>query len=184
MVILPYKYEEYKGFIMSQREGVYNVFKSFIDKEYFDVIIEIGTWFGGFAYMLSDMFGSRFHTYDVKDNTIGNVRDKILLNKSSIYIENVFKSDSILKLIESGGRLLLLCDGGDKSEEIRFFSPFLKSGDVVMAHDFFPSKEEHDPNHWRSCEVTSDDFNYSYLKEYKDYTEVFKPYVWGIRVKV
>lgn len=184
MSTLPYKYEEYKTFVMSQREGVCEVFKFFLDKEDFDIVIEIGTWFGGFAYMLSDLLGKKFHTYDISDNTLNGVRENILSNNSHIHIEDVFKSYSIINLIKSDGKTLLLCDGGNKTEEIKVFSAMLKPNDVIMAHDFFVSKETHNPNYWRSCEVTTSDFNYNYLKEYKEYTDMFIPYVWGIRIKI
>lgn len=45
-----------------------------------------------------------------------------------------------INLIESRiklpGTSLVLCDGGNKVQEFLTFSPFLKPGDVIAAHDF------------------------------------------------
>ena len=38
--------------------------------------------------------------------------------------------------IQRSGRTLVLCDGGGKRFEVPSISPFLKSGDIIMAHDY------------------------------------------------
>jgi len=184
MLQLPYKYEKYKSFKMSQKEGISGIFKNFLAYEYFDTIIELGTWWGGFSYMLSDLVGRRLYSYDIKDFTLEGVKNLSIENGASFFIEDIFKSKNIKELITNGGRVLLLCDGGDKIREVKEFSVLLKTNDIIMAHDFFESKEVHDSDLWGSCEITSKDFDYSYLQTYKNYTNIFIPYVWGIRIKI
>ena len=36
---------------------------------------------------------------------------------------------------------LLLCDNGNKPEEVRLLAPYLKDGCVIMAHDYSETKE-------------------------------------------
>lgn len=35
----------------------------------------------------------------------------------------------------------MLCDGGDKVKEFQTFSPYLRSGSYIMAHDYSESRE-------------------------------------------
>jgi cephalosporin hydroxylase len=74
-----------------------------------------------------------------------------------IYDEKV--KDFIKKVINNDGKTLLLCDG-DKVREFNIYSDFLKSGDIIMCHDFAfdysKFQDLKDNNSWYGCEVTWD----------------------------
>jgi hypothetical protein len=53
---------------------------------------------------------------------------------------NLETLSEIKSLIQTSGRTLILCDGGDKETEFKILSRFMKDGDVIMLHDY-----EHDP---------------------------------------
>ncbi len=43
---------------------------------------------------------------------------------------------SIQMAIAPEARALIFCDGGDKPREIRTYGPILRSGDLILAHDY------------------------------------------------
>lgn len=43
--------------------------------------------------------------------------------------------------IKREGTTLILCDGGSKINEFNILSKYLKSGDIIMAHDYVDTKE-------------------------------------------
>jgi cephalosporin hydroxylase len=49
----------------------------------------------------------------------------------------------IQSLIQLPGKTLVLCDGGNKEKEFELYSNFLKSGDVIMLHDYAHSLEDY-----------------------------------------
>ena len=54
-----------------------------------------------------------------------------------VFFQDCFQEvESIKALIEQPGRVMVLCDGGDKITEFDLFSGYLKEGDVIMCHDF------------------------------------------------
>jgi hypothetical protein len=131
----------YNGIQMSQCLGVYVG----LNPDYlstFTNIIEIGTYNGGLTSWLFDNLkeGGKLISYDI-DGTINQANRKdIDFRVESCFDEQPFKD--IIELIQSEGRTLVVCDGGDKPKEFNTFSEYLKSGDVIIAHDFAESEEE------------------------------------------
>lgn len=181
----PERYEYYKGYSMAQRVGVIDIFNKLFEKEKFDIVIEIGTGIGmnGFAYYLCEKFQKKFYTFE-----IGRIKDaelKMMMESTGAHVirENIFKTNTIKKLIEQDKRVLLLCDGGDKPKEVKQFGQLLKTGDVVMAHDYFKTRQDQNDDIWWTCETVARDMDLRFLREDKEYTKMFTPYVWGIRIK-
>ena len=56
-------------------------------------------------------------------------------------------------LIGGAGRTLLLCDNGNKNREFNLYAPYLKHGDIIMAHDYVASGKE---DRWKASEVNID----------------------------
>jgi len=53
---------------------------------------------------------------------------------------------------------LVLCDNGDKIREMHLIAPYLKKDCVIMAHDYFESREEFTAiGGWPVCEITWND---------------------------
>jgi hydroxymethylpyrimidine pyrophosphatase-like HAD family hydrolase len=79
-------------------------------------------------------------SFDI-DGTINHTnRTDIDFRVQSCFDEQPF--NEIIELIQSEGRTLVVCDGGDKPKEFNTFSKYLKSGDVIMAHDYCESQTE------------------------------------------
>ena len=127
-----------------QHHNAYKVFYEFIERERFDRILEIGTAMGGFTHFLHFVcrdlrLRTDILTYDIHNrNDYHKLRDK----KVDVKIENIFSnnfesiSDHAYNFIKKPGKLLVLCDGGNKIREFNCLSSFIKAGDFIMAHDF------------------------------------------------
>lgn len=123
-----------------QTPAVIGVFSKFIQE--FDTIVEVGTGRGAFALWISlnKKPDATFVTFDVKPHLMPD------LSRATVVQSNVFDTQTfseVTVLMQRPGRLLFLCDGGDKEKELAHFAPFLKSGDVIMAHDYAHSPEDY-----------------------------------------
>lgn len=102
------------------------------------MVIEIGTCKGGLSNLLSSctaQYGGEFHTMDIRSG--GQENQYPLYGNATFHLWNCFEHvEDIAELIRMSGLCFLLCDGGDKPREFNTFSPIIKSGDVIAAHDF------------------------------------------------
>lgn len=131
---------------VSQVPGVERYFEKLLINEKFNTIIEIGTQYGGLTYIISDIIknnnlNSNLYTLDFvhydwveKESKIRNFNYINLDERSDEFL------NTVIGLIENGGKTLVLCDGGNKIEEFNRYSKFLKQNDFIMAHDY--SKNE------------------------------------------
>ncbi len=138
----------YNGIQMSQVLGIYvGLNPDYIST--FKNIVEIGTYNGGLTSWVFDNSNAKLISYDI-DGTINHTnREDIDFRVADCFDEKPF--NDIIELIQSEGRTLVLCDGGDKPKEFNTFSKYLKSGDVIMAHDYSESEEEwkEKTNYWQ-----------------------------------
>lgn len=128
---------------MAQLAGTLDAFREFLKNEQFVSIIEIGTGSGMFTAELAQMFSGQIYTFDIMRR---EYRVEFPRNVVSD-IQDVFRSkihQSIKRMIESPGRVLLLCDGGNKPKEVNTFGVYLKPNDVIMAHDLGYEIQESD----------------------------------------
>lgn len=112
----------------------------------FDLILEIGTWSGGFSWWLNTnkREDAKFKTYEIDPSWIQLQQHH--LEKIDIMITDCFSEEcinDIKNLIQTHGRTLLLCDGGHKNQEFNLYSKYLKPNDVIMLHDYSHSEEDH-----------------------------------------
>jgi hydroxymethylpyrimidine pyrophosphatase-like HAD family hydrolase len=78
--------------------------------------------------------GGKLISYDI-DGTINHTnRTDIDFRVESCFDDKPFKD--IIELIQSEGRTLVVCDGGNKAKEFNIFSKYLKPNDVIIAHDY------------------------------------------------
>ncbi len=168
------------------------VFNEFLQRERFDRIIEIGTAWGGLSVFLAlgaFMLGAEFYTFDIEERCRPVVRDLLQKLGSTGEFLDAFSKEGIERirsLVQAPGRILLLCDGGYKKQEIQIFSPFLKTNDVIMGHDYFHSRKHHkQQKRWISCELTWDDIRDSVVKHglKQIYTSVFPSAFWVCLIK-
>jgi len=96
------------------------------------------------------------------------------------YTDDIFERVDYLKnMISNTGTTLVLCDNGNKPLEVQAFAPALKPGDVIMAHDYFPVKQEPGESE-DSCEIVyasiEDTCNANRIVPF--YDDVFIPLRW------
>lgn len=142
-----------------------------LNVESFDTIIELGTHDGGLSTLFAlycwgantpaaspnveepslyknqthHKTPKRFFTYDnvVRDSA----RIHMLRTMGTTFDQLDFLDDSwavaqIAAIIHTGKRVLLLCDGGCKVREFATYAPYLKRGDIIMAHDWSATEED------------------------------------------
>lgn len=136
-----------------------------LNAEKFDTIIELGTHDGGLSSLFAlYCFGSRhpataqdanepslyknsqhhkspkqFHTFDISLRDIPRLQLLQALGTNFQQIDTLNDQNNIQyigNIIKNGGRVLLLCDGGDKKKEFELYAPFLKQNDIIMGHDW------------------------------------------------
>lgn len=155
----------YRDSLTAQSRNIFNALDKFQDsiKEEFNknyIIIEIGTYFGGFTKILSDSNlgknSNGIYTFDIQDLDL-NKRQDMLENKSitipnkkvseslkehcqNVYFHkgDVFSEASIRFIVNiiKNQKLIIFCDGGYKPIEFSYFAQALKKGDFILAHDY------------------------------------------------
>src|SRR5262249_41569359 len=125
-------------------------------------IILIGTDLGGLAVLLQVYCLSQnadFIAYDSAGSAAESPAFKRLQIDLRVHdLAHEFVIAEIAREIQKPGRTVLLCDGPDKPGEVNAFGDFLKTDDIIMAHDYAPSREEFDRrlrgSLWSWCEIT------------------------------
>lgn len=152
------------GHNIAQTPEFMMVFNELFNRENFDRVIEIGTFHGGFSLFLAFcclVKNMKFFTFDIRMLGKTVVYKKIRKLGGTFEKLDVFSPqglDRVRSLIKLPGRVMLLCDGGDKPKEIRTFAKFLKPGDVIMGHDYFDTKKNWEyQQKWLSCELVKAD---------------------------
>jgi hypothetical protein len=145
----------YKGIFTQQNKNFYPAFEKLFAEENIVRVIEIGTATGGFIRAVRDLTNAEIITYDVIETKHKATLEE---NNISVNVQSVFEDyDTVEDYISGKGQTLVLCDGGNKIKEFEVFSRILKSGDIIMAHDY--SRDEnlyqaYIKNHvWRWCEI-------------------------------
>jgi hypothetical protein len=128
------KNPKYKGIKIIRELDTIPLVKKIIRDFNPELILEIGTAFGGLALVFHEACPSaELHTYDpIRKPT------KRELFGPSVYFHNedAFKSKGLVQLCKSDKRKFLFCDGFDKKRELLTFAPLLNRGDMVGVHDY------------------------------------------------
>lgn len=137
----PNSHLTFLGFEMQQNRFAPLAWSEVIQREKPERIIEIGTWTGGFTCLLAMCIqaGGVVMTYDNDLNRPWQVNDLRMSRLSILHCQDdVFSLKGIASIDEdmAKGKCILLCDGGNKIKEFQTFAPFLKSGDIIAAHDY------------------------------------------------
>lgn len=184
------------GAFVQQNPHALGAFKDFFEKNKFDLVVEIGTANGGLSMALKDecdKMGADFETYDIKEESISvlNKNDNFKKREIKVFVCDVLSEEMVGSLgrrIREGGRALLLCDGGDKIREFNTYSAFLKTGDVIMAHDYAEDKAEFEKNIrnkvWNWHEISAADIKSACDSHgLKDYHPEFRSVAWVCKIK-
>uniref|UniRef100_A0A6M3LYE2 Putative methyltransferase n=1 Tax=viral metagenome TaxID=1070528 RepID=A0A6M3LYE2_9ZZZZ len=145
---------------MRQKKDVEEYFKQFFAYWVPDNIIEFGTGDGEFTAILRKLGMFDIYSFDIQG---GNIE----IPGVTYYKMDIFKYEKDIVDIFKLNKILLLCDDGDKIKEIGTFAKYLKSGDVIMAHDYADDMESFNKfKYWRTCELIFADVQDA-LKEFK-----------------
>lgn len=167
---------EYKKLYVLQNKNVFETFKNMFLIKKPKRIIEIGTQYGGFTLMLKDiLLDAGFNdflirTYDVKEPVFLKQHPE-LDSRIEIKVEDIFnyypfaikeeKIKDIQDFMSDDIPNIILCDGGNKIKEFNVFSKIIKSGDIIMAHDYAYDKETFENkikgNIWNWMEIQESD---------------------------
>ena len=185
---------------MQQRPEISDAFEKLLTKIKPKQIIEIGTAGGGTTLSIREtldeigLSDTTIKSFEVKEHKwFSEMRKRNI----EIIIENIFsksykeieKPEMVESFIKREGTTLILCDGGSKINEFNLLSKYLKSGDIIMAHDYEVIKEKFLKNYknkiWNWREIgdehiknTCEKYNLkSYMKE------TFDKVVWVCKIK-
>lgn len=143
----------YKGLSIEQRPDIIYPFSKLLDKIQPNIIIEIGTFAGALSLILHDLtdqIGSKIITYDINSaDYLKDIIEKNNLQRIHVITQNIFSDNYTFlsnteiqeTISDLNNKILLLCDGGCKKCEFNLLSKYLKSNDIIMAHDYAPNKE-------------------------------------------
>jgi hypothetical protein len=161
----------YQGLECQQQEHFLTVFEQFFKEVNPTTIVEIGTGSGGTSLALKHLLDSlgqypAFISYETHPrNSLDLLRDAgIILKSTNIFTDDYqqlrFEHQEEIKAdIQKPGTTVLMCDGGNKINEVNLLVDFLKPGDIIMAHDYGVNREYFDKNIrgnnlWHWCEIT------------------------------
>jgi cephalosporin hydroxylase len=194
----------YDGISMEQNPNVVFKFKDLFEEIKPNLIIEIGTFHGGLTLLLRELLNeinlsdTKLITYDVNipqylieknDQNSIDIRVKNLFSENYSDWAGIIEVNEIKDLISNHQRIVILCDGGSKKNEFRMISPLLKSGDVIMAHDYCPNSNYFETNMknkvWNWMEIQDSDIEDTVSSEnLKPYMfEEFLEVAWVCKVK-
>ena len=147
---------EYKEFVAYQHDNFCDPFRKFLPEINPKRIIEVGTTDGGVVAAVQHImktFTNDFviRTYDIVPSRFAkNLKDRGI----DARVENLFtpdyknwnpeKIDELREFVNQEGTTLVLCDGGDKVNEVRLFSDIFKKNDFIMCHDYAESVQYFD----------------------------------------
>lgn len=194
----------YKGATTMQLPAIEVPFKKLFNTIKPHRVLEIGTSCGGLTLMLRDILDNLgltecdLRTYDVNPD-----HDRTILFNSNLNydfrLKNLFNQpysdlcevngQEVIDYINEDGPIIILCDGGCKINEFNILSKFLKSGDIIMAHDYAPTAEYFESYNknkiWNWCEIfdkdVADACNDNNLTPYM--ADEFSAVVWLCRKK-
>lgn len=172
----------YKGIFTQQNKNFYPAFEKLFAQENIARVLEIGTATGGFIRAVRDLTDAEIVTYDIAET---KHRGELEENNISVRVQSIFEDFDIVEdYISNEGQVLVLCDGGNKIKEFEVFSRILKSGDIIMAHDYSYDEnlyQAYIKNHvWRWCEIQYKDIALSVELNNLEpiMTEEFQEAVW------
>lgn len=192
----------YKGIVVQQHENVGVVFKNMFESLKPKRILEIGTASGGLTLLLRDILDelsfvdTHIKSYDVvekhflKSHIENGINIEVIIKDVFNHSYNeLVEVEEIKSYIQQDGVTVVLCDGGSKKNEFRLISEYLKSGDIIMAHDYSPNEKVFHDNVndkiWNWLEIQDSDIQQSVIKyDLKPFMpEEFMNVVWVCKMK-
>jgi len=185
---------------MQQKPEVSGAFEKLLKEIKPKQIVEIGTAGGGTTLSIRETLDeiglekTDIKSFEVKEHKwFPEMRKRNI----EIIVENIFshsykeieKPEMVESFIGREGTTLVLCDGGSKVYEFIILSKYLKSGDIIMAHDYVDTKENFLENYrdkiWNWREIGEEDIKETCEKyNLKSFMkETFDKVVWVCKIK-
>jgi hypothetical protein len=158
------------GLISQQHRNFIPVFEKFFAQIKPANIVEIGTGQGGTSMALNNVLKDLNYQYSYTTYDVSNLGQYQQLRDNGINVRvcNLFNNDykalresnfeEIKNNIQKVGTTVLMCDGGNKINEVNLLADLLKPGDFIMAHDYSETieyfKTHITPKEWLWCEIT------------------------------
>ncbi len=151
-----------------QHHYVYRVFYDFIKEIKPARILEIGTASGGFTQFLKIICNeleleTNIRSYDISPKSwyYDIINEGIDIRVENIFSDNYQEVDGeVIEYIKQDGLTIVLCDGGNKIEEFKLLSKYIKVNDFIMAHDYIDTIENFQKNYnfkiWNWQEITEE----------------------------
>lgn len=107
----------------------------------FDLIIEIGYHWGGLTlwFERNKKPGAKVIGFDINDEIREVTDPSVDYRYGDCFSEQTI--NEITELVNNSGKTLIFCDGGYKEREFQIYSKIIKSGDVIMLHDFYDDRK-------------------------------------------
>lgn len=147
----------YRDATVHQHPSIQNKLRSLFNNSSPAQILEIGTANGGLTILIRDLLNelnlqtTSLRSYDISPYHSRHVMDKDIKEGGNIdfRLKNIFNNqyselveiDEVSEFIQRPGRTIVMCDGGSKKNEFKILAPLLKTGDIIMAHDYAPNSE-------------------------------------------
>ena len=191
----PFDRISYRGFLCCQTTGFWEPFYTLFEKENIDNVIDIGTCQGGTTFFVNDLVklkckNSYTMTVDINGFPWMNFMTEfgIDFRQDDADTEGGLLCSIIQETVQKGGKTLVICDGGSKINEVIIYSKLIKSGDIIICHDYSENREDFEKNVngkvWNWCEITYQDISpvHHLLDRHALYHE-FRNKVWGCFIK-
>ena len=145
----------YRGIPTMQNKQFIPAFTKLLERTNITRILEVGTADGGLIHAITDIKDIETVTYDL---FVPKHADKLVDKNINIVTKDIFTDlDFAKRYIQLKGQTLVLCDGADKPREFHVLSSYLKSGDIIMAHDYCQGPELWESgfkeNVWKNAEI-------------------------------
>lgn len=157
------------------------------------LIIEFGARTGGLSIFLS-LYGFNknieFLTFECEENSL--MYAKIIKSFGGhIFYKNIF-SEEVISLVkdkmQKSTRTIIFCDAV-KIKEFNLYSDFMKSGDIILAHDYAHDAEDFEnirkENIWHHQEICFSDIQEACERNGLEYfdRDLFRSSAWGVFIK-
>lgn len=119
-------------------------------------VVEFGTAAGGLAVYMRQILPRRIELMTYGIHTVCPQIAMLITNLGiNFRVQDIFceRGPEMVKAdLAFDGGLVLICDNGNKVAEVNTYAQYLKSGDVLMCHDYRVNKDV--DGLWPWCEIT------------------------------
>jgi hypothetical protein len=139
------------GLLMLQSWNQVGLYLRTLDKYMVTLFVEIGVADGGLREFITPRAaiteGFSYLGCELVAWPLSFMRPSDTRPNCTTYIGDCFGqefADILRKKVAQNKRVFIFCDGGNKPKELAYFKDFLRTGDLIAAHDFTDEIQEED----------------------------------------